>query len=94
MAGCTILPLAVTMAMEVIIRASKWVAGGKRLQDGTRLPPIQAYMDGMTTLTTTAPCTRQLLAKLNDGLKWAKLTLKKRANDCGGGTCRLPGVVN
>ena len=34
MAGCTISPLAFTMAMEVIIRASKWVVGGERLQDG------------------------------------------------------------
>ena len=27
MAGCTISPLAFTMAMEIIIRASKWVVG-------------------------------------------------------------------
>ena len=27
---------------------------GEGLQDGTRLPPIRAYMDVMTTLTTTA----------------------------------------
>ncbi|MBN3277490.1 DPP6 protein, partial [Polyodon spathula] len=31
MAGCTISPLAFTMAMEVIIRVSKWVVGGERL---------------------------------------------------------------
>jgi len=29
--GCTISPLAFTMAMEVIIRASRWVVGGERL---------------------------------------------------------------
>jgi len=28
MAGCIISPLAFTMAMEVIIRASRWVVGG------------------------------------------------------------------
>ena len=66
-------PLAFTMAMEVIIQASKWVVGNERLQDGTQLPPIQAFMDNMTTLTTTAPCTRPLLAKLNDNLKWARM---------------------
>ena len=63
LAGCT-----VSMAMEVILRASKWVVGGERLQDGTRLPPIQGYMDDMTTLTTTAPCTRRLLTKLTVSL--------------------------
>lgn len=64
MAGCTISPLAFTMAMEVIIRASKWVVGGERLQSGQRLPPIRAYMDDMTTLTSTVACTKHLLGKL------------------------------
>ena len=79
MAGCTISPLAFTMAMEVIIRASKWVVGGERLQDGTRLPPIQAYMDDMTmqaSIITTAPCSCLLLAKLNENLKWAGMKVK------------------
>lgn len=58
MAGCTISPLAFTMAIEVIIRASRWVVGGQQLKAGLRLPPIRAYMDDMTTLTTTMPCTR------------------------------------
>jgi len=34
MAGCTISPLAFTMAMEVIIRASRWVVGGERCASG------------------------------------------------------------
>ena len=55
MAGCTVSPLAFTMAMEVIIRASKWVVGGERRQNGMRLPPIRAYMDDMTLLTSTVP---------------------------------------
>lgn len=48
MAGCTISSLAFTMAMELIIQASKWVVGGERLQSGQRLPPIRAYMDDRT----------------------------------------------
>jgi len=34
MVGCTISPLAFTMTMEIIIRASKWVVGGERHQNG------------------------------------------------------------
>ena len=64
MAGCTISPLAFTMAMEVIIRASKWVLGGECLQSGHLLPPIRAYMDDMTILTSTVTCTKHLLGKL------------------------------
>lgn len=61
MAGCTISPFAFTMAIKVIIRASKWVVGGEWLQCNQRLPPIRAYMDDLTTLTTTVPCTKRLL---------------------------------
>ena len=76
MAGCTVSPLAFTMAMEVIIRASKWVVGGERLQNGMRLPPIRAYMDDMTLLTTTVPCTKRLLDRVNKNLKWASMKIK------------------
>jgi len=64
MAGCTISPLAFTMAMEVIIRASRWLVEGERLASGIRLAPIRAYVDDMTTMTTTVDCTNRLLGKL------------------------------
>ena len=54
---------------------SKWVAGGERLQYGTQLPPIQACMDDMTTLTTTAPCIRRLLSKMSE-LEWSRMRVK------------------
>ena len=56
MTQCTMLLLAFTMAMEVTIRASKWVVGSERLQTDTELPPIQAYIDAMAALTTIASC--------------------------------------
>lgn len=76
MAGCTISPLAFTMAMEVIIRASRWVVGGEQLKSGLRLPPIRAYMDDVTTLTLTIPCTRRLLRKLQENIEWARMKFK------------------
>lgn len=76
MAGCTVSPLAFTMAMEIIIRASRWVVGGERTKNGIRLPPIRAFMDDMTTLTTTAACTRRLLGKLQENIKWARMKFK------------------
>jgi len=75
MAVCTISPLAFTMAIEVIIRASRWVVG-ERLASGMRLPTIRAYMDDMTTMTKTVACTNQLLGKLTDNLEWARMQFK------------------
>jgi len=51
MAGCIISPLAFTMAMEVIIRASTWFVGGEHLASRVRQPLIRAYIDEMTTMT-------------------------------------------
>ena len=57
------------MAMEIIIRASKWVVGGERRQDGMHLTPIRTYMDDMTLVTTTVPCMRRIL-------EYSKYTLR------------------
>ncbi|KAK0156516.1 Retrovirus-related Pol polyprotein from type-1 retrotransposable element R2 [Merluccius polli] len=76
MAGCTISPLAFTLAMEVIIRASRWVVGGQRVRPGLRLPPVRAYMDDLTTLTTTKACTVRLLGKLQENIERARMKIK------------------
>ncbi|KAL7871504.1 hypothetical protein SRHO_G00064870 [Serrasalmus rhombeus] len=76
MAGCTISPLAFTLAMDLIIRASAWVVGGERVDGGLRLPPIRTYMDDMTTITSTKPCTKRLLEKLQSNISWAGMKIK------------------
>lgn len=58
MAGCTVSLLAFAMAMEVIIRASTCVIGGKRMLNGMCLPPVR---DDMKLLITTVPCIQRLL---------------------------------
>ena len=76
MAGCTISPLAFTLAMEVIIRASRWVVGRQRIKPGLRLPPVRAYMDDLTTLTVTKACTARLLGKLQENIELARMKIK------------------
>lgn len=68
MTGCTISLLAFTMAMGLVV-------GGERWQDGLRFPPIRAYIDDMTLVTSIIACTRRLLEKINDNLKWARLKI-------------------
>ena len=67
MTGCAISRLVFTIAVEVFIRASKLVMVVK----GCRMAPgyfPSKHKDDMTALTTTAPCSCWLLAKLNDSL--------------------------
>lgn len=81
MAGCTISPLTFTMAMEVIIQASWWVVGREKFKPGLRLPPTTAYMDDMTTLTTTKTCASWLLEKSQENIEWARMKIKP-SKDC------------
>lgn len=69
--GCASTLLAFTIAMEVKIQASRWVVGGDQLKPGLWLPPIRAYMDNMTNITTTKACTRQVLRKLQENIELA-----------------------
>ena len=41
-----------------------------------RLTPIRAYMDDMTLVTTTVPCMRRILERLDKNLKWAGMKIK------------------
>jgi len=41
-----------------------------------RLLSIRAYMDDMTTMTTTVACTNRLLGKLTDNIEWARRQFK------------------
>lgn len=45
----TISPLAFTMALELIVKASKWVLGGKQLKFVQWLALIRPYMDDLKT---------------------------------------------
>ena len=40
------------------------------------LTPIRAYMDEMTLVTTTVPCMKRILERLNKNLKWAGMKIK------------------
>ncbi|XP_062888558.1 uncharacterized protein LOC134337458 [Mobula hypostoma] len=43
---------------------------------GQRLPPIRAYMDDITILTTTVPCTKRLLEKRHQNVTWVRMKIK------------------
>lgn len=61
-------PLAFTLAMEQIIRASKWVVGGERQQGGIHLPTIRACLNNVTTIPTRATCCKKKKSLLQMGI--------------------------
>ncbi len=73
--GCSISPIRFVAAFEVILIGARQVVGGVRLPAGQRLPPLRSYMDDITCLLRTAPCTSRLLKRL-DELTWARMKFK------------------
>lgn len=73
MAGCTISLLAFTMTIEL----NQSLGMGCRKRTAT-VWSIQAYMDNITTLTTTVLCTKRLLDKLHQNITWARMKTEKR----------------
>lgn len=51
------------------------MVGGLRIRPALRLPPVRAYMDDLTTLTTTKACTVWLLRKLQENIELAHMKI-------------------
>ncbi|KAL6466887.1 hypothetical protein MHYP_G00246910 [Metynnis hypsauchen] len=49
---------------------------GVRSQSGHRLPALRSYMDDVTSLLQTAPCTARLLKRFEELLGWARMRIK------------------
>ncbi len=74
--GCSISPILFVAAFEVILIGVRQVVGGVRLPAGQRLPPLRSYMDDITCLLRTAPCTSRLLKRLDELITWARMKFK------------------
>ncbi|KAL7388165.1 hypothetical protein ABVT39_008471 [Epinephelus coioides] len=74
--GCSISPILFITAFEVILIGARQVVGGVRLPAGRRLPPLRSYMDDITCLLQTAPCTSKLLERLDELITWARMKFR------------------
>ncbi|TWW81809.1 hypothetical protein D4764_01G0016240 [Takifugu flavidus] len=64
--GCTILVPLFSLAMNMIVKSAEVECRGPLSISGTRQPPIRAFMDDFTVMTTSVPGCRWLL----QGLEW------------------------
>ena len=63
--GCAISPILFVLAMEVLLKAAMSGAGSVDLGNGYQMPPLKAFMDDTTVLSTKEDETRQILKKLD-----------------------------
>lgn len=74
--GCAISPNLFDSAFEVILRGARQVVRGIKLPSGKRFPPLRSYIDDITSIPQTAPCTTRLFKHFDELLKWPRMKNK------------------
>ena len=76
--GCTISPILFVLAIEVIVKAASGSAGPVNLCNGYQTPPLKAFMDDTTIISTSEIDTRMILERLDEVVTAARMTLKPK----------------
>ena len=76
--GCTVSPILFVMAMQVLLRAAESKANPAELGGGCQMPPLKAFMDDKTILSSKEPGTRSLLSHLDDLMTWCRMAYKPK----------------
>nr|BAC82598.1 reverse transcriptase [Takifugu rubripes] len=74
--GCTISVPLFSLAMNIIVKSAEVECRGPLSRSGTRQPPIRAFMDDLTVMTTSVPGCRWLLQGLERLISWARMSFK------------------
>ncbi|XP_067296477.1 uncharacterized protein [Pseudorasbora parva] len=74
--GCTISVSLFSLAMNMIVKSAEVECRGPKSKSGTRQPPIRAFMDDLTVMTTSVPGCRWLLQGLERLISWARMSFK------------------
>ncbi|KAL7836380.1 hypothetical protein AOLI_G00276640 [Acnodon oligacanthus] len=69
-------PFLFVAAFEVILIGARQVARGLKTLGGGRLPALRGFMDDITAILQTAPCTARLLKQLDEQIQWARMKIK------------------
>ena len=76
--GCAISPILFVLAMEVILKAAMKSSGPVNLGDGYQMPPLKAFMDDTTVLSTDEEETHQILKQLDELVASSRMRFKPK----------------
>ena len=76
--GCAISPILFVLAMEVILKAATSNARQTDLGDGYKMPPLKAFMDDTTVISSREDETRHMLERLDDIVASSRMKFKPK----------------
>ena len=76
--GCAISPILFVLAMEVLLKAASKKANPADLGNGSLVPPLKAFMDDTTVISSNEKETREILERLDEVVESARMLFKPR----------------
>ena len=76
--GCTVSPILFVLAMQVLLKAAERKANPANLGKGCQMPPLKAFMDDTTILSSTESETHSLLSHFDDLMDWCRMKFKPK----------------
>ena len=76
--GCAISPILFVLAMEVILKAASGNSRPADLGNGYQTPPLKAFMDDTTVISTNESYTREILESLDEVVAAARMQFKPK----------------
>ena len=74
--GCSVSPIIFILAMQLLLKATECKADMVELGGGCQMPPVKAFMDDTTILSSKESSTRKLLSLMDELITWCRMKFK------------------
>ena len=74
--GCTVSPVLFISSMQLLLKATESKSNFVELSRGCQMPPVKAFMDDTTILSSKESTTRKLISFMDDQMIWLRIKFK------------------
>ena len=73
---CTISPVLFVLSMQLLLKATESKLNFVELGRGYQMPPVKAFMDDTTILSSKESTTRKLISFMDELMIWCRMKFK------------------
>ena len=78
--GCTVSPVLSVLSMQLLIKATESKSNFVELGKGCQMPPVKAFMDDTTILSSKESTTRKLISFMDELMIWCRMKFKPQTS--------------
>ena len=76
--GCSVSPILFVLAMQLLLKVTENSAEIVELGGGLQIPPVKAFMDDTTILSSKESTTRKMLSLMDKQMIWCRVKFKPK----------------